>query len=179
MTKQAFVTIYCKIYTDSFPDEGFTNGKIADGDSIYHFLTKQLNLSFIDDEQCCGQLIKGDYAIWYLATNEKFGILQVDDYINKWSFGQSNWQRVTEFINILYLKEVITKNQYNHLTNIIQEGMNAFDDMYEIPKYLYAKQTGQIWTKQQTNTKEIIKKMTQGITESLTKEGYEVLTPVI
>ncbi|HAM52535.1 MAG TPA: hypothetical protein DCP92_18235 [Nitrospiraceae bacterium] len=134
---KGFVCIYCKIFCDEFPDEGFTEGKEAAGDEIYHFLIRELRYA---SDPATEETISGDYAIWYLASSEKFGVLQIDEQIAEWTFGGSNWERVYAFLHILHEKGILSDEQYDHLMTITNEGTNAFDDMYEIPAYLRAKQ---------------------------------------
>ena len=109
MQNKAFVRIYAKIFTDNFPDEGFTDGKLATGEEIYDFLTKSLGFA-IDPET--EEPIPGDYAIWYLGCNEKFGELHVNEVVCAWTFGESSWTRVVIFLNTLYQKSILTIPQY-------------------------------------------------------------------
>jgi len=168
---KAFCRIYCKIYCDEFPDDGFNEGKLATGDEIYEFLSQQLGYATEPETE---EIIPGDYALWYLATNEKFGVLGINEMISEWSFGESSWDRVLGFLHLLNNKAIITVAQYVHLISLVQEGMNSFDDMYEIPNYLKAKRDGLPWIKKQTDTKENIKQIIGTLKQSMEAQGYKV-----
>ena len=170
---KAFVRIYCKIFCDDFPDHGFTKGKVATGDEIYDFLSKPLNYAFDIETD---KPIPGDYAIWYLATNEKGGILQVNEQSSEWSFGESNWERVNSFLYILHETEILSDQQYDHLMSITEEGQNAFDSMYDIPLYLKAKHSGKEWIRTNSNAKEDIRKMISSVHDMLISSGWQVIS---
>ena len=174
MQNKAFVRIYAKIFTDKFPDEGFTEGKLATGQEIANFLTKSLGFA-IDSET--EEPIPGDYAIWYLGTNEKFGELQVNEVVFKWNFGESNWDIILSFLRILNEKNILSVEQYVDLIAKVDEGMKAFDDMYEIPAYLKAKCDGITWTKKETPTKRNIKEIISSVKCVMEAQGYKVIFP--
>ena len=138
--KKVFVSIYCKVFTDSFSDEMLSRN--ATGKEIYDFLLKDAGLS--TDEN--GKLISGDCNLWYLGCNEKIGCLRYKDHIFSWEFGDSSFDRVESFIFLLYFEKVFTEEQYQTLMTKIQEG-RIIDSMYDIPKYLKAKKEGKSWTK--------------------------------
>lgn len=138
--KKVFVSIYAKVFNDSFSDEMVN--RVATGNEIYDFLMKDAGLS-IDKN---GELIPGDLNIWYLGCNEKLGCLRYKDHILSWDFGDSSFDRVESFIFLLYFGKVFTEEQYEMLMTKIQEG-RIIDNMYDIPKYLKAKREGKSWTK--------------------------------
>jgi hypothetical protein len=166
--------MYAKIFSDNFPDEGFTDGKLANGDEIYSFLTK--NLGFVTDT-ATDEIIPGDFAIWYLAANEKFGELHVNEVVWKWSFGESNWDIILSFLRVLNEKNILSVEQYVDLIAKVDEGMKAFDDMYEIPAYLKAKRDGFPWTKKETSTKRNIKSIIHTLKCTMEEKGYRVIFP--
>jgi len=143
--KKVFVSIYCKIFDDSFSDEMLN--RVATGKEIYDFFIKDAGLS-VDKN---GKLIPGDCNLWYLGCNEKFGCLRYKDHIFSWEFGDSSFDRVKSFIFMLYFEKVFTEEQYEMLMTKILEG-RTIDNMYDIPKYLKAKREDKSWTR----TKEAI-----------------------
>ena len=173
LPRKVFVRIYCKIFCDQFPDEDFTRGKEATGNEIYEFLVRELGYANDPDTD---DTIPGDHAIWYLGSNEKFGILQVGELVSEWSFGESCWDRVFVFLHLLHTKGIFTEAQFSHLIDLTAEGSEAFDDMYQIPAYLKAKHSGQKWIKKQTDTKEAMKKMIRSVKVMFTKNGWQVLS---
>ena len=138
--KQIFVSIYGKIYADSFSKEMIN--RMATGTEIFNFLMKDAEMSF--DEK--GHLIPGDCNLWYLGCNEKFGCLRVKDKIMEWDFGESSFDRVESFISLIYMEGLFTDEQYRILLEKIKEGREV-DNMYDIPKYLAAKREGTPWVK--------------------------------
>ena len=157
MLRKAFVRIYCEIPGDEFPDDGFTDGKLVTGDEIYNFLTKSMG-RIIDSET--NKPIPGDYVIWYLGSAEKCGILHVNEIIVEWNYGESNWDRVLLFLRILNDIGVLSVGQYVSLISFVEEGMNNFDDIDQIPAYLKAKFRALTRTKiQGTITDRIINSM--------------------
>jgi len=75
--KRVFVSIYCKIYTDTFSNEMLD--RKATGKEIFEFLMKDAQHCFDDN----GQLISGDCNLWYLGCNEKFGELVLEDKVTQ------------------------------------------------------------------------------------------------
>ena len=174
MQNKAFVTIYAKIFNDDFPDEGFADGKLANGEEIYNFLTK--SLGFVVNPEA-NEIIYGDILIWYLGSCEKFGELQVNEMCFKWNFGESNWDFVLGFLRVLNEKKILSVEQYVDLIAKVDEGMKAFDDMYEIPAYLKAKLDGIPWTKKETYTKRNIKTIISNLKCVMEAQGYKVIFP--
>jgi len=172
--QKAFVRIYCKVFCDEFLDDGFAEGKLATGDEIHAFLSKELGFAIDPDTE---EPLPGDYAIWYLGCNEKFGVLAVNEIYLRWGFGESNWDRVLLFLRELSDRSIITIPQYIHLIGLVEEGMNAFDDMYEIPAYLKAKRDKLPWTKKQTDTKDRIKVMIGAVKQQFESQGFEIIFP--
>jgi len=170
--QKAFVRIYCKIFCDEFPDDGFAEGKLATGDEIHAFLSKELGFAIDPDTD---EPLPGDFSLFYLATNEKFGVLAVNEIYLRWGFGESNWDRVLLFLRELSDRSIISIPQYIHLIGLVEEGMNSFDDYFLIPAYLKAKRDKLPWTKKQTDTKENMKKIIGDLKETMEAKGYKVL----
>ena len=125
--KRAYVSIYCKIYTNNFSDEMID--RYASGKEIYNFLLK--------DAKCCLP-IKGDCNLWYLGSNEKFGDIIYKDRVWHWGWGESSFDTVQEFIEAIYKDGLFTKRQYHNLSAKIEEG-RTIGDMYQITDYLSEK----------------------------------------
>jgi len=125
--KRAYVSIYCKIYTNNFSDEMID--RYATGKEIYNFLLK--------DAKCCLP-IKGDCNLWYLGSNEKFGDIIYKDRVWHWGWGESSFDTVQEFIEAIYKDGLFTKRQYHNLSAKIEEG-RTIGDMYQITDYLSGK----------------------------------------
>ena len=125
--KRAYVSIYCKIYTNNFSDEMID--RYATGKEIYNFLLK--------DAKCCLPL-KGDCNLWYLGSNEKFGHIIYNDRVWHWGWGESSFDTVQEFIEAIYKDGLFTKGQYLKLLAKIEEG-RTIGDMYQITDYLSGK----------------------------------------
>ena len=174
MQNKVFCVMYAKIFTDNFPDEGFTEGQLANGDEIYNFLKK--SLGFVVNPET-NEIISGDFTIWYLGSCEKFGELQVNEVCFKWNFGESNWDFVLGFLRVLNEKNILSVEQYVDLIAKVDEGMKAFDDMYEIPAYLKAKRDGIPWTKKETPTKRNIKSIIHTLKCTMEEKGYRVIFP--
>ena len=138
--RKVFVSIYCTIFNDSFSDEMLN--RMATGKEIYDFLMKDAGLSTAE----YGELIPGDYNLWYLGCNERLGCLRYKDHIFSWEFGDSSFDRVESFVFLLYFDKVLIKEQFETLMAKIQEG-RTIDNMYDIPNYLKAKRDGKSWTK--------------------------------
>ena len=170
--KQIFVSIYAKIYTDSFSDEMVN--RMATGTEIFNFLMKDAGHSY-DGE---GHLIPGDCSLWYLGCNEKFGCLRVKDKIMEWDFGDSSFDRVESFISLIYLEGVFTDEQYQILLEKIKEG-RQIDNMFDLPKYLIAKREGKIWvkTEEASRFRDEMKRFVAKVKEHLKQEDFLFLDP--
>ena len=125
--KRAYVSIYCKIYTNNFSDEMID--RYASGKEIYNFLLK--------DAKCCLPM-KGDCNLWYLGSNEKFGDIIYNEKVWHWGWGESSFDTVQEFIDAVYKDGLFTKRQYQNLSAKIAEG-RLIEDMYQIGDYLSKK----------------------------------------
>jgi len=125
--KKAFVSIYCKIYTENFSQEMID--RYATGKEIYNFLLK--------DAKCCLPL-RGDCNLWYLGSNEKFGSIIYKDKVWHWSWGESSFDTVREFVRAVYDDGLFTERQYRNLLVKIKEGQ-SIADMYQIGNYLASK----------------------------------------
>jgi hypothetical protein len=125
--KRAYVSIYCKIYTENFSQAMID--RYATGKEIYNFLLR--------DAKCCLPL-KGDCNLWYLGSNEKFGNIIYNDRVWHWGWGESSFDTVQEFIEAIYKDGLFTKGQYLKLLAKIEEG-RTIGDMYQITDYLSGK----------------------------------------
>jgi len=121
------VSLYAKIYTENFSDEMID--RYATGEEIYQFLLK--------DAKCCLPL-RGDCNLWYLGCNEKFGSIIYRNRFWQWSFGESSFDYVEQFINAVYQDGLFTERQYQRLLKKIEEG-REIGDMYKIADYLAGK----------------------------------------
>jgi len=167
--KKVFVSIYCKIYTDSFSDEMFN--RKATGQQIYKFLMKD-SQHCLDDN---GKIIPGDCNLWFLGCNEKFGELVLEDNVWKWSFGESSFDNVQAFVSMLYDKDLISKQQYWALMDKIDEG-RLIDNMYDIKDYLICKREGRSWSKTQNASRfrDEMKRFVTDVEANLQNGGYQV-----
>jgi hypothetical protein len=138
--KIIFVSIYCKIFTDSFNDEMVN--VFATGTEIYDFLLRDAQQCFDSNEEP----LPGDCHLWYLGCNEKFGHLALGYDLWSWNIGESSFDKVQAFVSMLYEKEVISKQQYRALMDKITEG-RLIDNMYDIKDYLICKREGRSWVK--------------------------------
>ncbi len=121
------VSLYAKIYTENFSDEMID--RYATGEEIYQFLLK--------DAKCCLPL-RGDCNLWYLGCNEKFGSIIYRNRFWQWSFGESSFDYVEQFVNAVYQDGLFTERQYQRLLKKIEEG-REIGDMYKIADYLAGK----------------------------------------
>ena len=137
---KVFVSIYCKIYTDSFSNEMFN--RMATGQEIYDFLMKDAQHCYDND----GNLIPGDCNLWYLGCNEKFGELRYGVKVLSWNFGESSFDRVEQFVSMIYRDGHFTEQQFQMLMGKINEG-RLIDNMYDIRDYLICRREGRSWSK--------------------------------
>jgi hypothetical protein len=170
--KRLFVSIYCKIYTNSFSEQMIN--VYATGTEIYEFLMKSAGCCF--DPDCFP--LPGDCNLWYLGCCEKFGHLIVGDESCQWGMGESSFNTVEAFVQRLHELGLITPDQHQALMDKIEEG-RQFDCMHQIWEYLDAKDHGLPWIKEPDprSCRREIKSMITGVKESLAQEGYEVLIP--
>ena len=133
------VDIYCKIYTDTYPT---LEGRVTSKELYEHLISNggacfDLFGNYIDD---------GNYCIWYLGTNEKFGNIAItmDDnvttFIRDWDFGESSWKNVTDMLEFCKKHKIFSQEQQKHLEEIVKEGSDNFDSMYDISYYLSKKE---------------------------------------
>jgi hypothetical protein len=167
--RKVFVDIYCKIYTDTFSNK--MNYQMATGNEIFEFLMSDAQMCFDDNEQ----LIPGDCNLWYLGCNEKFGSLRFENKAWRWSFGESSFDRVKEFVTAIYDKGLFTEQQYKVLTNKINEG-RLVDNMYDLKDYLICKRDGLSWAKTRriSNFRDEMKQMVADTERVLTGKRYQV-----
>jgi len=169
INKKVFVSIYCKIYTDNFSEEMIN--RMATGDGIYEFLMKDAGQCFDDSDNP----LPGDCNLWYLGCNEKFGHLQLDDKVWRWSFGESSVDNVEAFVSTLYQKKLISGMQFHTLMGKIDEG-RLIDNMYDIKDYLICKREGRSWSKTQNASRfrDEMKRFVTDVEENLQTGGYQV-----
>jgi hypothetical protein len=136
---KAFVSIYCKIYTENFSQEMID--RYATGKEIYNFLLK--------DAKCCLPL-KGDCNLWYLGSNEKFGNIIYKDRVWHWGFGGSSFDTVQAFIDAVYQDGLFTRRQHKYLSAKIAEG-RQIKDMYQIGDYISQKHQAITTTEKENN----------------------------
>ena len=170
-SKKVFLSIYCKIYTDSFSNE--MESRMATGQEIYDFLMRDAQHCH-DDE---GKVIPGDLNLWYLGCNEKFGLLKYQDKTWSWSFRESSFDRVEEFIRVVYKDGHFTKEQFETLMDKIQEG-RLIDNMYDIREYLISKTEGRSWSKTEGayRFRDEMKQFVSAVEGYFQGKGYCVLT---
>jgi hypothetical protein len=163
-----FVSIYCKIYTDSFGTE-MVNCE-ATGQEIIEFLMSDARQCF--DEN--GQLIPGDCRLWYLGCNEKFGHMALEYDLWSWNIGESSFDHVQAFVSMLYQKKVVSKKQYRALMDKIVEG-RLIDNIYDIKDYLICKRKGRAWIKRPgaENFRSDMKQRVFEVERSLSDKGYQ------
>ena len=167
--RKVFVDIYCKIYTDTFSNK--MNYQMATGNEIFEFLMSDAQMCFDDNEQ----LIPGDCNLWYLGCNEKFGSLRFENKAWRWSFGESSFDRVKEFVTAIYDEGLFTEQQFQSLTDKINEG-RLVDNMYDLKDYLICKHKGQLWikTRESLEFRDEMKQMVADTERGLTGKGYQV-----
>jgi len=170
--RRVFVSIYCKIYANSFSEE-FIN-VYATGTEIYEFLMKSAGVCFDPD----GFPLPGDCNLWYLGCCEKFGHMVLGDDVWQWKYGESSFDIVDEFVRKLHEKGLTTPEQHQALMAKIEEG-RQFDNMYLIWEYLDAKSRGVPWVKEPDprSCRGQIKVMVADVKKSLEQKGYEILIP--
>jgi hypothetical protein len=166
--KKVFVSIYCKIYTDSFSDE-MVNCE-ATGQEIYEFLISDALQCFDENEK----LIPGDCRLWYLGCNEKFGHMALEYDLWSWNFGESSFDNVEAFVSKLYEKQLISKEQLQALMDKIDEG-REIDNLYDIKAYLICKREGKKWVKRPgaENFRSNMRQRVFEIEKSFTDRGYQ------
>ncbi len=166
--KKVFVSIYCKIFTDSFSTEMVNED--ATGPEIYEFLMRDAQQCFDENEQ----IIPGDCHLWYLGCNEKFGHLALEYDLWSWNIGESSFDKVQAFVSMLYEKEVVSKQQYRALMDKIDEG-RLIDNMYDIKDYLICKRGGGSWVKRPgaENFRSDMKQRVFEVERSFRDKGYQ------
>jgi hypothetical protein len=166
--KKIFVSMYCKIYTDSFGTEMVN--VYATGQEIYEFLMSDACQCF-DDK---GNMVLGDSRLWYLGCNEKFGHLALEYDLWSWNIGESSFDHVETFVSKLYEKQIISKEQYQTLMDKIHEG-RRIDNMYDIKEYLICKIEGKPWVKRPSakNFRSDMKQRVFDVERSFRDKGYQ------
>ncbi len=164
------VSIYCKIYTDTFSDE-MLDRKVT-GNEIFEFLMKDAR-HCIDDN---GDIIPGDCNLWYLGCNEKFGYLEYDDTVLTWDFGESSFDRIEQFVSIIYKDGHFSDEQCQILLSKIQEG-RLIDNMYLIKDYLICKRDGHPWIRSENASlfRSEIKSFVSHTHKAMRDIGYQII----
>ena len=167
--KKVFVSIYCKIYTDTFSDE-MVNW-MATGQEIYDFLMRDARQCYDDEEK----VIPGDCNLWYLGCNQKFGHFRYENNISIWGFGESSFDRVEAFVSLMYRDGLFTEEHYQTLMDKIKEG-RRIDNMYDIRDYLICKREGRSWsrTKGASEFREEMKRLVAKVVGYFQGKGYRV-----
>jgi hypothetical protein len=137
--QKAFVTIWCKIYTNNFSEEMIN--KTVTGQEIYDFLMKDSGNCFDEIDG----LIPGDCNLWYLGCNKKFGELRYNDDVWRWGFGESSFHNVEMFVTAICMDGMFTQKQYQTLIEKIEEG-KRIGDMYLIKDYLLCQRNMIRWS---------------------------------
>jgi hypothetical protein len=166
--KKVYVSIYCKIFTDSFSTE-MVNQE-ASGQAIYDFLMRDARQCFEEN----GQLVPGDCNLWYLGCNEKSGHLALEYDLWSWNIGESSFDKVQAFVSMLYEKKVVSKQQYRALMDKIDEG-RLIDNMYDIKDYIICKKEGRSWVKRPgaENFRSDMKQRVFEVERSFRDKGYQ------
>jgi hypothetical protein len=166
--QKIFVSIYCKIFTDTFSDEMID--KMATGKEIYQFLMKDARNCFDDN----GHIIPKDLNLYYLGCNQKFGYLIVENKVWNWSFGESSFDNVEAFVKEIYNMRIFTDQQFRALMGKIAEG-RMINNMYLIKDYLICKREGISWTKKPDAGKfrNDIKRMVGDVEKSFRGRAYQ------
>ena len=166
--KKVFVSIYCKIFTDSFSTEMVNED--ATGLEIYEFLMRDAQQCFDENEQ----IIAGDCHLWYLGCNEKFGHLALGYDLWSWNIGESSFDKVQAFVSMLYEKKVVFKQQHRALMDKITEGQ-LIDNMYDIKDYLICQREGRSWVKRPSAEKlrSDMKQRVFEVERSFRDKGYQ------
>ncbi|MBM4305120.1 MAG: hypothetical protein FJ123_00135 [Deltaproteobacteria bacterium] len=172
--KKVFVSIYCKIFNDSFSQDMVN--RVATEQEIYDFLMRDAGMCRDDDDQ----IIPGDCNLWYLGCNEQFGCLKYQDKVFSWDFGESSFARVTIFIAKLFKEGIFTIEQFKNLFEKILEG-RQIDCMYDIKDYLIAKREGRPWTKTKRakDFRTDIKGFVARVERHFRDEGFMLSSPTV
>jgi hypothetical protein len=171
--KKVFVSIYCKLPEDVFSREMVN--QMATGKEIYDFLMKDAGLAH--DEN--GEIIPGDCNLWYLGSNEQYGILQFKDFIDSWEVGDSSFDRVEAYVSRIYLGGVFSDDQYCRLLDKSFEG-RRIDNLHDIPRYLEAKRKGKRWikTKEALHFRERVRRFALRVHQHLQHEDFAFIDTI-
>jgi len=169
--KTAKVIMHCKIYTESFPDFDYEEG--ATGEQIMEFLLDDCGQAFNSG----GTITPGDLNLWYLATNEKHGILSINGSEETWKWGESSWERVEGFVELLKKFKVFSEDQYDLIMEKIKEGKDNFNFMYDISNYLESKELGTPWQHPGNKGRDDSLKFFGNIIKTLKDGGYKTVCP--
>ncbi len=173
MTDKFKVSIYCKIYTDTFSDEMFDVE--TDGNELFKFLMKDSGHAFNDETQQ-----PGDHNIWYLGCNEKFGEISYqckdgEEFVREWGSGNSSFDNVKDFVESIHRDGRFSESQYKVLMKVIEEG-RTIDYMYDFSDYLIARKEGRSWVMTETakTFRGHFKELLSSIKKKFEDDGYIV-----
>ena len=142
--EKVFVSICCNIGNESLSDEMV--GNMATGSEIHAFLMSDAG-RFHDSK---GKTIAGDSTIWYLGCRETSGCFIYENNISSWGVGESSFERVRLFIDMMYEDGLFTEEQYQSLVKKIQEGRHI-GKMKNIKNHLL-KSRKRSWFKERLKT---------------------------
>jgi len=136
--EKVFVSIKCKVHDNSISNE--MRNRVVRGDEIYEFLSKDAQLCLDDN----GELLPGDYNIYYLGFIESSGQLcfsQTDWYYKS---GECSFNIIEEFITKLYEQDIFNTRQYYTLLDKVIES-RRIETVTELKNYLICKRDGVSW----------------------------------
>jgi len=131
-----FVYIFCKHSAGSFSRD-LTN-ILATGDQIFQFLMKDAQLCIDESNK---EILPGDCNLWYLGLSDNWGQIRYSQKSWRWSSGKSSFDIVEDFVSNLYGDNLITKQQFEQLTDKINEG-RFIGNTTDIKNYLLRRKEG-------------------------------------
>jgi hypothetical protein len=136
--EKVFVSIRCKVHDNSISNE--MRNRVVTGDEIFDFLSKDAQLCLDDN----GELLPGDYNIYYLGFIESSGQLCFSQ--NHWNYksGECSFNIIEEFISKLYEEDILNSRQYFDLLDKVIEG-RRIETVTELKNYLTCKRDGIAW----------------------------------
>ncbi len=132
---------YCKIYDDKFPNKHMYNSLVSETD-IVDFLLSDAECNYDYN----GEKLFGNHNIWYLATCDDFGYININKKSPSlsWRAGGSSWTYIKDMI-LDFSEAGMNPINTKRLNKVIIEGMRAFDSMYNIKDYLISKKNNEVW----------------------------------
>ena len=170
-----YINMYAKIFTDSFPPIAF----FVNDEDLFNCLLAPTIVG-CEDGDCEKEIIAP--AIWLLGTNEKVGFIIIMTRDNKkferrWSVGESSWQNVIDMMEFIRNNELLTIDQLKTVYDILQEGIENFDSMYDIFDFIKAKENNLDWKHPHSGEemRDQIKKNFEVIKQYFESKGYTIL----